>query len=95
MAARRSSVVQQNQTGRIMSADPHFSYKFIRNLLIPQNEIEKRVTQLGQQITADYQDSERLLLLGLLRGSVIFITESGLRDIDSMPSLTRNSANCG
>ena len=26
---------------------------------------------------------------------VIFITESGLRDIESMPSLTRNSANSG
>ncbi len=58
-----------------MSADPHFSYKFIRSLLIPQAEIEQRVTQLGQQITSDYQDSERLLLLGLLRGSVIFITD--------------------
>jgi hypoxanthine phosphoribosyltransferase len=52
-----------------------FPYDFIGEILISQEEIEKRVSDLGEQITRDYQDSEKLLLLGLLRGSVMFITD--------------------
>ncbi len=52
-----------------------FPYEFIGEVLISQEEIEKRVTSLGEQITNDYRDSNKLLLLGLLRGSVMFITD--------------------
>ena len=52
-----------------------FPYPFIDRVLISQQEIEERVRTLGQQITEDYRDSDQLLLLGLLRGSVVFITD--------------------
>lgn len=54
---------------------PHFPYPFIGEILISQQEIQQRVVALGQQISADYLDSDHLLLLGLLRGSVMFITD--------------------
>jgi hypoxanthine phosphoribosyltransferase len=52
-----------------------FPYEFIGEVLISQEEIEKRVSNLGEQITNDYRDSNKLLLLGLLRGSVMFVTD--------------------
>jgi hypoxanthine phosphoribosyltransferase len=52
-----------------------YPYDFIGQILITQEQIEQRVAELGAQITADYRDSERLLLLGLLRGSVVFLTD--------------------
>ncbi len=52
-----------------------FSYDFIGQILFSQEEIERRVQQLGNTITRDYRGSDKLLLLGLLRGSVMFITD--------------------
>jgi hypoxanthine phosphoribosyltransferase len=52
-----------------------FPYDFIGKVLITQDQIEQRVQQLGEQITQDYTHSESLLLLGLLRGSVVFMTD--------------------
>lgn len=52
-----------------------FPFDFIDRIIITQEEIQNRVNILGEQITNDYQNSERLLLLGLLRGSVVFITD--------------------
>jgi hypoxanthine phosphoribosyltransferase len=54
---------------------PDFPYPFIAKVLFTPEEIEARVNQLGAQITQDYKTSEKLLLLGLLRGSVMFITD--------------------
>jgi hypoxanthine phosphoribosyltransferase len=58
-----------------MGLPTNFRYDFIGKVLITPEQIEKRVTQLGLEITEDYRDSERLMLLGLLRGSVMFITD--------------------
>lgn len=58
-----------------MNEAPKFPYDFIGQVLITQAEIEQRVNALGEQITADYQNSQKLLLLGLLRGSVMFMTD--------------------
>ncbi len=52
-----------------------FPYEFIGEVLITQSQIEQRVAELGDQITREYEDSEKLLLLGLLRGSVMFMTD--------------------
>jgi hypoxanthine phosphoribosyltransferase len=52
-----------------------FPYDFIGEVLITKEQIDKRVTELGDQITDDYRDSKKLLLLGLLRGSVMFVTD--------------------
>jgi hypoxanthine phosphoribosyltransferase len=58
-----------------MNEPAKFPYEFIGEVIISQEEIEKRVSALGEQITSDYRDSNKLLLLGLLRGSVMFITD--------------------
>jgi hypoxanthine phosphoribosyltransferase len=58
-----------------MGLPSNFRYDFIGKVLITPEQIEKRVNQLGIEITEDYQDSERLMLLGLLRGSVMFVTD--------------------
>jgi hypoxanthine phosphoribosyltransferase len=58
-----------------MEVPAKFPYEFIGEVIISQEEIEKRVSALGEQITNDYRDSNKLLLLGLLRGSVMFITD--------------------
>lgn len=52
-----------------------YPYDFIGEILITQSAIEQRVADLGAQITRDYASSDKLLLLGLLRGSVVFITD--------------------
>ncbi len=54
---------------------PRYPYDFIDHIIITQEEIETRVNELGEQITRDYADSDKLLLLGLLRGSVMFMTD--------------------
>ena len=58
-----------------METQPDFPYDFIDKVIISQADIEQRVRTLGQTIANDYKDSEKLLLLGLLRGSVVFITD--------------------
>ena len=58
-----------------METNPEFPYDFIDRIIIPKEDIQKRVQLLGKQIANDYKDSEKLLLLGLLRGSVVFITD--------------------
>jgi hypoxanthine phosphoribosyltransferase len=52
-----------------------FQYDFISHILFSAEEIDQRVSALGEKITHDYKNSEKLLLLGLLRGSVMFITD--------------------
>jgi hypoxanthine phosphoribosyltransferase len=58
-----------------MDITPEFPYDFIDKVIISKNDIQKRVEDVGRQIANDYKDSEKLLLLGLLRGSVVFITD--------------------
>ena len=52
-----------------------FPYEFIGEILISPEQIHERVSELGKQITHDYQESEKLIIIGLLRGSVVFITD--------------------
>ncbi|KAF0112047.1 MAG: Uncharacterized protein FD147_561 [Chloroflexi bacterium] len=58
-----------------MDKAPKFPYDFIDKVIVSEEEIRDRVEVLGRQIAADYHDSRNLLLLGLLRGSVVFITD--------------------
>lgn len=58
-----------------MSPIDDFPYDFIGELIISQQDIHNRVETLGEQITKDYLHSDKLLLLGLLRGSVVFMTD--------------------
>ncbi len=58
-----------------MDTQHHFPYGFIDRVIISEEDIRTRVKALGAQITNDYPNSDRLLLLGLLRGSVVFLTD--------------------
>lgn len=59
----------------LMENESHFPYQFIDKVIITEEAIKERVKMLGETITRDYQESEKLLLLGLLRGSIVFITD--------------------
>ena len=48
--------------------------KFLAEILIPGNQLELRIKQLGEQISVDYQ-GEDLLLVCILRGGVMFLTD--------------------
>jgi hypoxanthine phosphoribosyltransferase len=58
-----------------MGASRHYPYDFIESEIISAKDIRERVCALGDTITEDYKNSEKLLLLGLLRGSVVFLTD--------------------
>lgn len=46
------------------------------SVMIAESEIKQRVKELGQQISADYKNSSNeLVLVGLLRGSFIFMAD--------------------
>ena len=46
----------------------------IKSVLVSEEEIEKKVIELGKQITEDYKDKD-LILVGILKGAVIFMAD--------------------
>lgn len=44
-------------------------------VLISEDDIQKRVTELAQQISADYSDTGDLVMVGVLKGSFIFLAD--------------------
>ena len=46
----------------------------IEKILVSQEELAKRVEQLGQEITKDYAGQE-ILMIGVLRGAAIFMAD--------------------
>jgi hypoxanthine phosphoribosyltransferase len=53
----------------------------IARVLLSSQHIQARVAELGRQITSDYADVDELLLVGVLKGSVVFIVDLA-RQID-------------
>ncbi len=49
-------------------------HEFLKEILIPEEEVQKRVAQLGDEISHDYAGQE-LLLVCILRGGVVFLTD--------------------
>lgn len=45
------------------------------NLLIKRDDIERRVKELGQEISSKYRDSEELIVIGLLKGAFVFMAD--------------------
>lgn len=45
------------------------------DILIPESEITERVNELAREINAQYAHSKKLLVIGLLRGSFMFIAD--------------------
>ena len=48
--------------------------ELLKEVLIPEDALQKRVAELGTQISQDYE-GEDLLLICLLRGAVLFLTD--------------------
>ena len=48
--------------------------EIIERILIPEEKLLKRVEELGKEISRDF-DGEEILLVGLLKGSVIFLSD--------------------
>jgi hypoxanthine phosphoribosyltransferase len=47
----------------------------MERVLIPADEIQRRVRELGAQISADYAKSDDLLLVGVLKGCAMFMVD--------------------
>jgi hypoxanthine phosphoribosyltransferase len=54
--------------------DPRLLGREVRRIAYDAGEIERRVRELGEEITAAYPDGE-LLVLGLLKGSFVFLAD--------------------
>ncbi len=46
----------------------------IEKILISENELQERIREMGNEITADYEGKE-ILMIGVLRGAVIFMSD--------------------
>ena len=44
-------------------------------VMISEQEVQERIRELGKQITERYQGSEDLVMVGLLRGSFVFMAD--------------------
>lgn len=44
-------------------------------VLIPEDDLQRRVTELAHEIDRDYVGSERLVTVGVLKGSVFFMVD--------------------
>jgi hypoxanthine phosphoribosyltransferase len=53
----------------------HAYEKYLQEILIDEHLLQKRISELGQQISADYADCEDLLLLCILKGGVMFLCD--------------------
>jgi len=52
------------------------------DVLISEDELEKRITELGKEITEKFKNSDKeLIVIGLLRGSILFMSDL-IRKID-------------
>lgn len=49
--------------------------EFLGEVLIPEDQLQVRIAELGAQISRDYAGSDSLLLICILRGGVLFLTD--------------------
>ena len=47
----------------------------IRHILIPAHDIQAKIAELGEQITQDYAQLGDLLLVGVLKGCIMFMVD--------------------
>ncbi|NLZ51923.1 MAG: hypoxanthine phosphoribosyltransferase [Thermoanaerobacteraceae bacterium] len=53
----------------------------VEKVLISEEQIKQKIKLLGERITNDYKDSDDLLLVGVLKGAVVFMADL-IRHID-------------
>ena len=51
----------------------------VTEVLLSEAQIEERVKELAEQISADYADTEDLILVGVLKGAVMFLSDLSRR----------------
>ena len=49
--------------------------KYLKEVLIDEPTLQKRIAELGQQISRDYADIDNLILICILKGGVMFLTD--------------------
>jgi hypoxanthine phosphoribosyltransferase len=49
--------------------------KYLQEILIDETTLQKRIAELGQQISGDYAEDDPLLLICILKGGVMFLTD--------------------
>jgi hypoxanthine phosphoribosyltransferase len=49
--------------------------KFLQEILINEDRLQSRIAELGNEISNDYKDSNDLLLICILRGAIIFLSD--------------------
>ncbi len=49
--------------------------KYLKEILIDPDSLQKRIGELGAQLTADCADSQDLLLICILKGGVMFLSD--------------------
>ena len=47
----------------------------LARVIIPEEDIQARVTELAQRISKDYADVERVYIIGILKGAFIFLAD--------------------
>ena len=47
----------------------------LQRIVYTEEDIRRRIQEMGREISAAYQASERLLLVGLLKGSFLFVAD--------------------
>ncbi len=57
------------------AADPRLLGRAVKRIAFDESQIATRVQELGAEITAAYQDDRDLLVLGLLKGSFLFVAD--------------------
>lgn len=62
-----------------MSELPYQAY--LNEILISEERVQARVRELGQEVSRVYKDSDNLLLICILKGGVMFLTDI-MREID-------------
>ncbi|MBI1279475.1 MAG: hypoxanthine phosphoribosyltransferase [Anaerolineaceae bacterium] len=49
--------------------------KYLQEVLIDEESLQKRVAELGKQISADYGEGDDLILICILKGGVMFLVD--------------------
>lgn len=49
--------------------------KYLQEILIDETTLQTRIAELGQQMNEDYENCDNLLLLCILKGGVMFLTD--------------------
>jgi hypoxanthine phosphoribosyltransferase len=60
---------------QLQTHDPKLGDQKLRRVVYSAQEIRERVVELGAEISAAYTESDRLLVVGLLKGSCIFLAD--------------------